>query len=184
MNDNMKAYKGGQTIEVPVTLGTIPMFLRGSGIFLTSEDVKYILADTMRQLDLTIAAEGDSSFVFYDDDGHTENYKHGEFAKTTVSVKAGERKIISFHTEGDYVDTVEKLTLRVVSKEKGAYWVTVDGRQIPRYIVRDNWEEADEGWYYELADRTILVKCAKPQAKDFEIVVSTEKFDLIGMNED
>ena len=74
MNDNMKAYKGGQTIEVPVTLGTIPMFLRGSGIFLTSEDVKYILADTMRQLDLTIAAEGDSSFVFYDDDGHTENY--------------------------------------------------------------------------------------------------------------
>ena len=184
MNDNMKAYKGGQTIEVPVTLGTIPMFLRGSGIFLTSEDVKYILADTMRQLDLTIAAEGDSSFVFYDDDGHTENYKHGEFAKTTISVKAGDRKVISFHTEGDYADTVGKLTLRVVSKEKGAYWVTVDGRQIPRYIVRDNWEDAEEGWYYELADRTILVKCNKPQAKDFEIVVSTEKFDLIGMNED
>ena len=184
MNDNMKAYKGGQTIEVPVTLGTIPMFLRGNGIFLTTEDVKYILADTMRQLDLTIAADSDSNFVFYDDDGHTENYKHGEFSKTTISVKAGDRKVISFRTEGDYTDTVEKLTLRVVSKEKGAYWVTVDGRQIPRYIVRDNWEDAEEGWYYELADRTILVKCNKPQAKDFEIVVSTEKFDLIGMNED
>ena len=77
-----------------------------------------------------------------------------------------------------------KQTVRVVSKEKGAYWVTVDGRQIPRYIVRDNWEDAEEGWYYELADRTILMKCNKPQAKDFEIVVSTEKFDLIGMNED
>lgn len=184
MNDNMKAYAGGQTIEVPVGLGTIPMFLRGSAIFLTSEDVKYILADTMRQLDLTIAAEGDSTFVFYDDDGHTENYKRGEFAKTTISVKAGDRKIISFHKEGSYADTVEKLTLRVVSKEKGACWVTVDGRQIPRYIVRDNWEEAEEGWYYELADRTILVKCVKPQADKFDIVVSTEKFDLIGMNED
>lgn len=184
MNDNMKAYQGGQTIEVPVDLGTIPMFLRGSAIFLTSEDVKYILADTMRQLDLTICAEGDSSFVFYDDDGHTENYKQGEFAKTTISVKAGDRKIISFHKEGTYADTVEKLTLRVVSKEKGAYWVTVDGKQIPRYIVRDNWEETEEGWYYELADRTILVKCVKPQADKFDIVVSTEKFDLIGMNED
>lgn len=184
MNDNMKAYQGGQTIEVPVDLGTIPMFLRGSAIFLTSEDVKYILADTMRQLDLTICAEGDSSFVFYDDDGHTENYKQSEFAKTTISVKAGDRKIISFHKEGTYADTVEKLTLRVVSKEKGAYWVTVDGKQIPRYIVRDNWEEAEEGWYYELADRTILVKCVKPQADKFDIVVSTEKFDLIGMNED
>ena len=38
--------------------------------------------------------------------------------------------------------------------------------------------------YYELSDRTILVKCNKPQANDFDIVVSTEKFDLIGMNED
>lgn len=184
MNDNMKAYSGGQTIEVPVSLSSIPMFLRGSAIFLTSEDVKYILADTMKQLDLTIGAEGDSTFVFYDDDGHTENYKSGEFAKTTIRVKAGDRKIISFHREGSYTDTVEKLTLRVVSKEKGAYWVTVDGRPLPRYIVRDNWEEADEGWYYELADRTILVKCNKPEIDDFEIVVSTEKFDLIGMNED
>ena len=184
MNDNLKAYQGGQTIEVPVSLGTIPMFLRGSAIFLTSEDVKYILADTMKQLDLTIAAESDSSFVFYDDDGHTENYKRGEYAKTTISVKAGDRKVISFHKEGSYQDTIEKLTLRVVSKEKGAFWVTVDGKQIPRYIVRDNWEDAEEGWYYELSDRTILVKCNKPQANDFEIVVSTEKFDLIGMNED
>ena len=37
---------------------------------------------------------------------------------------------------------------------------------------------------FELSDRTILVKCNKPQANDFDIVVSTEKFDLIGMNED
>ena len=184
MNNNMKPYRGGQTIEVPVDLGTIPMFLRGNAIFLTSEDVKYILADTMRQLDLTIGADADSRFVFYDDDGHTENYKQGEFAKTTITVKSGDRKVISFAKEGNYTDTIERLTLRIVSKEKGAYWVTVDGKQIPRYIVRDNWDEADEGWYYELSDRTILVKCAKPQSEKFDIVVSTEKFDLIGMNED
>lgn len=184
MNDHMKAYQGGQTIEVPVNLGTIPMFLRGNSIFLTSEDVKYILADTMRTLNLTIGADSDSSFVFYDDDGHTENYKNGEYSKTMIQVKAGDRKIVSFRTEGCYDSTVEKLTLRIVSKEKGAYWVTVDGKPIPRYIVRDNWEESEEGWYYELADRTILVKCNPPKKKEYEIVVSTEKFDLIGMNED
>ena len=69
----------------------------------------------------------------------------------------------------------------MISKEKGAFWVTVDGKPITRYIVRDNWEEADEGWYYNLSDRTIWVKCDKPEKDDFEIVVSTEKFDLIGM---
>ena len=184
MNDNFKEYAGGQTIEVPVTLGSIPMFLRDSAIFITSEDVKHILSDTMKQLDLTIGAEGDSSFVFYDDDGHTQDFKKGVYAKTTISVKAGDRKVIAFHKEGSYPGTVEKLTLKVVSKEKGAFWVTVDGKPITRYIVRDNWEEANEGWYYNLSDRTIWVKCDKPEKDDFEIVVSTEKFDLIGMVEE
>lgn len=101
MNDQMREYEGGQTIEIPVDLGSIPMFLRGSAIYFTSEDVKHILSDTLRQLDLTIAAEADTSVVFYDDDGHTENYQKGDYAKTTISVTAGDRKVISFHKEGD-----------------------------------------------------------------------------------
>ena len=181
MNDSMREYEGGQTITVPVTLDSIPMFLRGSAILCTSEDVTHILSDTMKQLDLTISAQEDASFVLYDDDGHTQDFRKGVYAKTTISVKAGDRKVISFRKEGSYPDTVEKLTLRVVSKEKGAFWVSVDGEQIPRFLVRDNWEQAQSGWYYNLSDRTIWVKCPKPRKDAFDIVVSTEKFDLIGM---
>ena len=47
--------------------------------------------------------------------------------------------------------------------------------------MQDNWEEAESGWYYNMSDRTIWVKCPKPKKDDFDIVVSTEKFDLIGM---
>lgn len=184
MNDNLKAYAGGQTITVPVDLGSIPMFLRGSAIYVTSEDVKHILRDSWKQLDMLIAAESDTSFTFYDDDGHTEQYKDGVFAKTEISVKAGDRTIIRWNTEGTYETPVENLFIRLVSKKKGAFWATVDGKQIPRFIVRDAWEEAEEGWYYNLSDRTIWVKCKKPAKKSFDIVVSTEKFDLIGMAED
>ena len=60
----------------------------------------------------------------------------------------------------------------------------MDGEQIPRFLVRDNWEESESGWYYELSDRSILVKCPKPKKDSFEIVVSTEKFDLIGMDDE
>lgn len=91
MSDNLREYEGGQTIEIPVTLASIPMFLRGSAIVATSEDVKHILRDTMHQLDLLVAAETDTSFVLYDDDGHTEDYKNGVYAKTTIDVKAGDR---------------------------------------------------------------------------------------------
>ncbi|MCI7704417.1 MAG: DUF4968 domain-containing protein [Clostridiales bacterium] len=184
MNDNLKAYAGGQTISVPVGPGSIPMFLRGSAIFVISEDVKKILRDTWKQMDYLIAAESDCTFVQYDDDGHSEDYKNGVYAKTTISVKAGDQTKISFSREGSYEDTVERITLKLVSKKKGAFWATVDGKPVTRYIVRDAWEEAESGWYYNLSDRTIWLKTPKPKKNDFDIVISTEKFDLIGMAED
>lgn len=184
MNDNMRAYQGGQTIEVPVELGSIPMFLRGSAIYYTSEDIHQASTDVLKSLDFIIAAESDCKTVFYDDDGHTKDFERGVYAKTDISVKAGDQKVISFHREGSYAPTVEKLTLRVVSKDKGAFWVTVDGKPITRYIVRDAYDAVEEGWFYNLSDRTIMVKCAMPAKEDFQIVVSTEKFDLIGMAED
>lgn len=128
MSDNLREYEGGQTIEIPVTLASIPMFLRGSAIVATSEDVKHILRDTMHQLDLLVAAETDTSFVLYDDDGHTEDYKNGVYAKTTIDVKAGDRTDIHFSTEGTYESPVERMTIKLVSKKKGAFWASVDGR--------------------------------------------------------
>lgn len=181
MNDNLRAYAGGQTITVPVGLGSIPMFLRGSGIFVTSEDIRHIERDTLRHLDLLVAAESDTDFVLYDDDGHTEQYKQGDYAKTTISVRAGERTTISFRKEGRYADTVESLTLRLVSKAKGAYWVTVDGQPVPRTIVREVFDQSPRAWYYNMSDRTIWVKYPKPAKDDYDVVISTEKFDLVGM---
>lgn len=181
MNDRFRAYEGGQTIELPVTLSSIPMFLRGSAVYMTTEDVHQASTDIMKQLDLVISAESDCDFVFYDDDGHTKDFEKGIYSRTDICVKSGDRTVIAFHKEGDYKDTVEKLTLKVVSKEKGAYWVTVDGEQIPRFLVKENLDEAECGWYYNLSDRTVMIKCPKPDKKDFDIVLSCEKFDLIGM---
>ena len=74
--------------------------------------------------------------------------------------------------------------MKLISKNKGAYWVSVDGEKIPRFLVRDNWLEAESGWYYNLSDRTIWIKFPNPAKNNFDVVVSTEKFDLIGMNEE
>ena len=76
---------------------------------------------------------------------------------------------------------MQQIQLRVVSKEKGAYWCDVCGRRLPRFIVKDDFEKAREGWFYNMPDRTVLVKFDRPQQDDFEVTVSTEKFDLVGM---
>ena len=184
MNDNMRAYEGGQTITIPVDLSSIPMFLRGSAIYFTSEDIHQASTDVLKSLDFTISAESDTEAIFYDDDGHTKDFENGVYAATDIKVKAGEQTKIIFHREGSYEPTVEKVTMKVVSKQKGAFWVTVDGEQIPRYIVQDVYDSVDTGWFYNLSDRTIRIKFAMPKKKDFTVVVSTEKFDLIGMAED
>ena len=72
----------------------------------------------------------------------------------------------------------------MISKEKGAYWVSAGGEKLTQYLVRDYWEEAESGWYYNMSDRTIRIKFPKPEEDAFDVVVSTEKFDLIGMNEE
>lgn len=184
MNDNLKEYQGGQTITIPVDLGSIPMFLRGSAVYVTSEDVKHILADKMVQADFLLSADTDTGFVLYDDDGHTEDYKKGVYAKTTMDVTAGDRTVIRFRTEGSYESPLERVTMKLVSKAKGAFWVTVDGERITRYIVKEGWEAAESGWYYNLSDRTIWVKYNIPKKDAYDVVISMEKFDLIGMVEE
>ncbi len=184
LNDNFRAYKGGQEISVPVSLETIPMFLRGSGLVAMSDDVQKILRDKMRHIDLLVSAEGDSSFTLYDDDGHTEDYQKGGFAKTDITVTAGDKTTIHFAKTGSYKTDLETMSVRLVSKAKGAFWVSVAGKQLERFLVKERFEESESGWYYELTDRTICVKFPLPKTDDFSVVISTEKFDLIGMNED
>ncbi len=133
---------------------------------------------------MLVAAETDTDFVLYDDDGHTTDYKKGVYAKTDIRVKAGDQTVISFNRTGTYPSTIETIDLRLVSKKKGAFWVSVAGHKIDRYLIRERFEEAQSGWYYDLSDRTICVKFPAPKEAAFDVVVSTEKFDLIGMNED
>lgn len=181
MNDCMKEYEGGQTIELPVTLSSIPMFLRGNAVYMTTEDVHQASTDIMHQLDFIISAQTDHEFLFYDDDGHTKDFENGVYSRIKISVKAGDVTTLTFDKEGTYEDTLERLTFSVVSKKKGAYWVSVDGELIPQFLVKERYEEAVNGWYYNLSDRTIKIKCLYPKKEKFDIVVSCEKFDLIGM---
>ncbi|MCO6542416.1 MAG: DUF4968 domain-containing protein [Lactobacillus sp.] len=184
MNDNLKEYIGGQVIEIPVDLGSIPMFLRDTAIFITSNDVSHIATDNMKHLDILIGNNDNLKFDFYNDDGYTNNFEKGIYRLTHITVKGNDKKIINFKSVGSFKSSIESLTLRVINKQKGALYVSVDGRQIKRFLVKKQWEEASEGWYYNLSDRTILINAKVPNKDDFDIVVSTEKFDLIGMKKD
>ena len=174
-------YHGGQTIEIPVDLGSIPLFVKGGAIIpMATNQMKNLMTEQPEGLSILCAPDQDASFVLYEDDGISMNYEKGEYLKTLITMSAGERTVLSFQHEGSYCTSIKTMALDVIHREKAPYWITVDNQEIPHFLHRRKFEEADCGWYYSQTLKSVQVKYPNPK-KDYQIVVSFEQFDLIGM---
>lgn len=179
INETLSEYEGGQTIEIPVDLSSIPIFLRGDGIFVTSDDIHRIQKDTVKNLEILIASQKKTNFVYYDDDGYSRDYEKGIYFQMNIEVTPGKVTTIHFTKEGTYTSDITDIYLRFISKDKGAFYVNLNGKPLPSFIVADDWKSSREGWYYNLSSRTIDIKLKMPVASDFCVAISREKFDLI-----
>lgn len=174
-------YMPGQTLEVPVDISSIPLFVRSGAIIPMAENQLYnLMKDEVTGLHILFAPDMDSSFCMYDDDGKTNNYKDGEYLKTDISVRAGVKTYIRFTSEGNYESPVETMYLDVIHREKSPFYVEVDGRQIPHFLHRRKFEEAEEGWYYSQTKKSVQIKYINLK-HDHEVMISFEVFDMIGM---
>lgn len=173
-------YEGGQTLEIPVTLGDIPLFVRDSAIVPQTEGINSIARDNVVSLNLLITNDADADFVMYDDDGISFDYRKGQYLKTLISVRGGARMNICFEKEGKYESTIETVTLDIIHREKGPRWVRVGDTPLKQFLHRNKWMEAEEGWYYSNSKRSAQIKY-KERPGSYVVTVSFEQFDLIGM---
>ncbi len=205
LNDNFKAYEGGNTIYYPVDINSIPMFIKDEAIVISSPDIKRIMFDKVKTLELTICAtkalrakaygltdantlqkaqnstSQSFSFDYYEDDSHTKDFERGVYANTKICVTPGEVMEINFNKTGSYEHSYENMYLKVVSPYKGALQVLCDNIELKRFLVPDDFKLSQSGWYYNLSSRVIEIKCVRPHKDNFSIIVSTKHFDLIGM---
>ena len=75
---------------------------------------------------------------------------------------------------------LKTLYLDMIHREKAPYWVKADGETIPHFLHRRKFEDADCGWYYSQRLKSVQIKYPNPK-KDYQVIVSFEQFDLIGM---
>ena len=175
------AYEGGRTVELPVDLGSIPLFVRSGAIIPMAEDrLVNLKTQQAEHLRILCAADRDGRFELYEDDGISMDYEKGGFLKTSITMTAGERTVLDFHQEGHYETAVKTLYLDMIHREKAPYWVKADGETIPHFLHRRKFEEADCGWYYSQRLKSVQIKYPNPK-KDYQVIVSFEQFDLIGM---
>jgi len=176
----MEKFSGGQEIEIAVDAASIPMFLRDGGIVPSTNDIFNIRKDTLKNLEVLISGNKDGTFALYEDDGISNDYLSGMYLETMITVKNSARSEISFTRKGNFTSTVDQMLVKVINQQKGAYWVTVDGWEIKQFLDFDKLEEAEEGWSYNASKGIVYVKY-KNISYDYKVVVSFEKFDLIGM---
>lgn len=181
LNDKFRRYEGGQTIEIPVTLESIPMFLRESAIIPMAENRIFSMEkDKVTDLLLTVIPGEERSFCLYDDDGRTNDYKNGQFLKTDIHMSGNSIVKLNVKRSGSYKDTVRNIKVDMVKKERSPFWVSLSGKRMRHFLNRRLFEQATEGWYYSQSKRSVEVKYPNP-SDDYELQVSFEDFDLIGM---
>ena len=180
-NDKFKCYEGGQTIELPVDLTTIPLFIReGAIIPMADNQLMSMERDHMTALHLILAPGKESCYTLYDDDGVSNDYRQGVYRRTEISMTGESVVKVAFKSEGSYTDFVETVTVEMIRKDRSPFWAALGDKKLEHYLNRRKFDAAEEGWYYSQSRRAVLVKYKNPK-QDTTLTVSFEDFDLIGM---
>ena len=176
-----EVYEGGQTIEIPVTIESIPLFVRGGAVIPMAENqMKNLAAETATGITILCSADRDCEFTLYEDDGISRDYERGQYLKTRIALTGGVQTTLSFRQEGLYQTAVETMSIDFIHREKAPFWITLAGTQLPHYLHRRKYEEAESGWYYSQTKKSVQIKYRNPK-EDYDLVISFEAFDMIGM---
>ncbi|PXV86670.1 alpha-glucosidase [Lachnotalea glycerini] len=178
---NRTRYEGGQTIEIPVELSSVPLFVKeGAIVPMAQNQLHNLTTEKVTGIHLLIAAGRDNRFTLYEDDGITNEYKTGNFLKTCITMTTGEKTVLNFQKEGDYQSVVDNMYLDVIHPKKAPYRVFLDGKELTHFLYRKKFESAMSGWYYSQTLKSVQIKYENLR-KDYELIISFEQFDMIGM---
>jgi len=179
-NTRMK-YEGGQTIEIPVSLDSIPMYLTSGAILPMTDTICHNLSeDIAKDLHLICVADCDNKFVLYEDDGKTLEYKDGMYRKTIVDMSVCNNISISFTTEGKYESNYKQIHLDVVYPKNAPFAVSVNGQMIPQILYKKKFDSVATGWHYNPSTKSVEIKYENP-VEDYKVEIYTDATDLIGM---
>ena len=186
LEDHFACYDGGQTIGISVDMDSIPRFVRSGTILpMAGNQIYHMESDPVTSLDLLLippkGKEAVSEYCLYDDDGKTNAFEKGMYRKTGIRLFGSDVVTAEFHTQGQYDNSLERMRITMVNKEKCPYWVMLSGKKLAHFLNRDQYEQADSGWYYSQTNRAVEIRFGYP-AGDFTVQVSFEEFDLYEMS--
>ncbi|MCL2919385.1 NPCBM/NEW2 domain-containing protein [Shewanella litorisediminis] len=167
------AFDGGKTLDYPVDLSTIPVFVRAGAIIPMYPEALYDGEKPKDVLTLDIYPYGESEYLMYEDDGNTRRYQQGEFARQRFAVKAPEGKGGDIEVsigaaegkfDGQDEERVYELWLHTRTKPQA---VLLDGKKLKALKDEAALAKAKSGWAYsDTKYGTVLVKTHKVSVRE------------------
>ncbi len=135
---------GGRSIDVPVTLSSIPIFVRAGAFVFTQPVVQSTGEMPGQPLEVTLFPGGASERWLYEDAGNGFEYQRGAFARRRFAARrdASGLLIEIGAPEGTYRPQPRALILTLRSQASAAN-VSVGGSSLPRV---DDLQKAERGW--------------------------------------
>jgi alpha-glucosidase len=150
-----KQYTGGQTIQVPVALTSIPMFVRNGGFIFRQPVVQSTDEMPGNALKVLIVPAKTSESVLYEDDGKTLGYRNGDFMKRQFRQTQDEKQttIEISAPEGSYRPAKRDLILELWmdDKPKKVSFETGEGslqKMTLSELAADSLTNAPSGWSF------------------------------------
>lgn len=157
-----KVYKGGSSPVVAAPIDKEPIFVKAGSIIPMGPGMQWVDQVPATPLTLNIYPAGRTSYTLYEDDGVTDQYAAGAFSKTQfVSNNAGRHETLavaaavgSYQGELTSREYILKINLQKVSPTS----VTRDGTKETEYFSWADFQNAQEGWYYDSTAKVVWVK--------------------------
>lgn len=123
-----RSIQGGQTITVPTTLATIPLYVRAGSIVPIGPDVQYTTERPWDNLEIRLYPGADGSFTLYEDDGHTYAYERGEATRIPFKWNDAKRTLTIDERQGAFPTMLTTRNFRITLPDGKTRTVTYNGK--------------------------------------------------------
>ena len=125
-----KRYKGGQSVTLPTTLETVPMFVRAGGIVPIGPEMQYVGEKSWDNLEMRVFPGADGSFVLYEDEGDNYNYEKGIYSTIQFQWNDRSRTLTIGERKGQYPGMLQSRQFTVVLPNGTSKTVSYQGQQL------------------------------------------------------
>lgn len=125
-----KRYEGGQWLDVPLTLGRLPLYVRSGAIVATTAPADHTAAQRCDTITVRVYPGTDGMFSLYEDAGDGYAYERGECARIAMQWNDRHRRFAIGRREGAFDGMLEQRVFVVEMPDGNSRTITYDGTPV------------------------------------------------------